>query len=73
MKKYALKHENAKTTDTRKHPRQDMRCMIYEFNVRRKATPMLTLYGIVFRGAKTAIRYSMNSNDLWLHKSFTHI
>ena len=73
LKKYALKHENAKTTDTRKHPWQNMRCMIYDFNVRRKAKPTFTLYGIVFRGAKTAIRYSMNGNDPWLHKSFTHI
>ena len=47
--------------------------MIYDFNVRRKAKPMFTLYGIVFRGAKKAIRYSMNSNEPWLHKSFTHI
>ena len=48
--------------------------MIYDFNVRRKAKPMFTLYGIVFRGAKKAIRYSMNGNDPWLHKSeFTQI
>ena len=52
----------------------DRTCAVwFDFNERRKAKPMFTLYGIVFRGAKTAIRYGMNSNDPWLHKSFTHI
>ena len=33
---------------------------------------MFTQYGSIVAQRK-AIRYSMNSNDPWLHKSFTHI